>query len=95
MLQQAPADALALFLAGVALFQADTPESIRLLEGAEAKAADFPWSSLHLAEIYSGGERAGGERAGGERADKKKAAEHLAAFFAACPGSTDHWAIGS
>jgi hypothetical protein len=85
MLQQAPADALALFLAGVALFQADTPESIRLLEGAEAKAADFPWSSLHLAEIYSGGERAG----------KKKAAKHLAAFFAACPGSTDHWAIGS
>ena len=84
--KQHPDDPLALYLAGVALFHTDTPESIRLLEAAKAKAPDFAWPNLQLANIF----------ASGKREDKKKAAEYLAAFFSACPGNTDrsaHWML--
>jgi thiol-disulfide isomerase/thioredoxin len=84
--KQHPDDPLALYLAGAVLFHADTPESIRLLDAANAKAPGFVWPNLKLADVYSSG----------KRVDKKKAAEYLAAFFTACPGSTDrgaHWML--
>jgi hypothetical protein len=74
-----PEDPLALYVAGVALFETDTPESIRLLDAAKAKAPDFAWPNFELAQIYSAG----------QRADKKKAAEYVAAFFSDCPNSED------
>jgi thiol-disulfide isomerase/thioredoxin len=77
--KQHPDDPLALYLAGVVLFRTDTPESIRLEEAAKSKAPDFAWPNLELANIYSLG----------KHADKEKSTEYLAAFFAACPGSTD------
>ena len=64
---------------GAALFHTDTSTSIQLLEAARAKAPNFAWPSLQLAEIYFGG----------KRADKKKALENISAFFAACPASAD------
>jgi len=76
---QHPDNALALYLAGVVLFRTDTPESIRLLEEAKAKAPGFAWPDLQLATIYSAG----------ELVDKKKSAEHLASFFSRCPSSVD------
>ena len=74
-----PEDPLALYAAGVALFETDTPESIRLLDAAKAKGHGFAWPNFELAQIYSAG----------KRADKKKAAEYVAAFFSACPDSDD------
>jgi hypothetical protein len=53
--KQHPDDPLALYLAGAVLFHTDTPESIRLEEAAKAKAPDFAWPNLQLAEIYSSG----------------------------------------
>jgi thiol-disulfide isomerase/thioredoxin len=84
--KQHPDDPLALYLAGAVLFHTDTQVSIRLVESAKAKARDFAWPNLQLAEIYSSG----------KLVDKKKAAEYLAEFFSACPGSTDrkaHWLL--
>ena len=43
--KQHPDDPLALYLAGVVLFHTDTPESIRLVEAAKAKAPDFAWAN--------------------------------------------------
>jgi len=74
-----PADPLALFLAGLALYHTDTSESIRLLEAARSLAPKFPWPALELAEIY----------ADDKHADKAKASENLTAFFSICPSSTD------
>lgn len=79
-------DPLVLYLAGAVLFHTDTPESIRLEVAAKAKAPDFAWPNLQLAEIYSSG----------KLVDKKKSAQYLATFFADCPGSTDrraHWLL--
>jgi thiol-disulfide isomerase/thioredoxin len=84
--RQHPDDPMALYLAGVVLLGTDTPESIRLAEAARTKAPDFAWPNLQLANTY----------ASGKRADKKKSAEYLAAFFSACPGSTErraHWLL--
>jgi thiol-disulfide isomerase/thioredoxin len=78
-----PDDPLALALAGFALFRVNTPEAIRLLEAALAKA-DFPWPHLDLAEIYSTG----------RFSDPAKASEHLRAFFRACPGALHDTAHG-
>jgi len=78
--KQHPDDPLALYLAGKVLFHTDTPESVRLLQAALAKAPDFAWPNLQLADIYSSG----------KIEDKKKSAEYLATFFSDCPGSTDH-----
>jgi thiol-disulfide isomerase/thioredoxin len=77
--KQHPDDPLALYLAGVVLFHTDTPESIRVLEAAKAKAPDFAWPNLELAQIYSSG----------KTVDKKKASEYLTAFFSICPASGD------
>ncbi|HLY17379.1 MAG TPA: TlpA disulfide reductase family protein [Bryobacteraceae bacterium] len=78
--EQNPNDPLALYFAGLALSGRDTPLSIKLLEQARAKAPDFPWPALELARIYSPGAKG---------MDKKKASDEAAAFFAACPSSTD------
>jgi thiol-disulfide isomerase/thioredoxin len=74
-----PGDPLALYVAGAALFGADTPESLRLLEAAKIKAPQFPWPALALAEDYSGG----------KHMDKQRSAENLTAFFALCPASME------
>ncbi len=79
---QHPDDPLALYLAGVVLTGKDSPARVRLLEQAKAKAPQFPWPSLELAFFYSGG----------KRVDKQKASENIAAFFHACPDSTDRQA---
>lgn len=81
---QNPDDPLDLYVAGFALLGTDTPESLRLLEAAKAKAPQFPWPALLLAGVYSRG----------KRMDKQKSSENLAAFFALCPDSTDEWAQG-
>ena len=78
--EQHPDDPLALYVAGLALSGIDTPQSIRCLEMARAEAPDFVWPALELAHIYS---------PGAKRVDKHKAGEEIAAFFAACPSSTD------
>jgi outer membrane protein assembly factor BamD (BamD/ComL family) len=86
--EQHPDDALALYLAGLALSGIDTPQSIRFLEQARSKAPDFPWPALALANIYA---------PGAKRADKNKAGDELSAFFAACPSSTAadiNWPLG-
>lgn len=70
---QNPDDPLDLYVAGFALFGTDTPESLRLLEAAKAKAPQFPWPALLLAVAYSRG----------KRMDKQKSSENLAVFFAA------------
>jgi hypothetical protein len=81
-----PDDPLALTLGGMALVRKDTPESIRLLESAKAKAPGFPWAPLALADVYFSG----------KWADNAKVAENISAFFAACPASTNrsaHWIL--
>jgi thiol-disulfide isomerase/thioredoxin len=74
-----PDDPLALYVAGMALFGTDTSESLRLLEASKAKAPQFPWPFLALAEDYSDG----------KRMDKQRSSENLTAFFALCPDSMD------
>jgi hypothetical protein len=49
MAKDRPDDPLALLLAGEALKNKDTPEAIRLLEAAKAKAPNFPWPAMQLA----------------------------------------------
>jgi thiol-disulfide isomerase/thioredoxin len=74
-----PDDPLMLYLAGNVLTGTDTPEAIRLLNAAKAKAPQFVWPDLDLAGIYSGG----------AFADKQKFTENLTAFWTACPASTN------
>jgi thiol-disulfide isomerase/thioredoxin len=76
---QHPDDPLALYLAALVLTGKDTPRSIELLEQAKSKAPDFAWPDMSLARIH----------ARGKLADKKKAATEIAAFFTACPSSTN------
>ena len=81
-----PDDPFALALAATALFEVNTPESLRLAEAARAKAPQFPYPALFLALAYSEG----------QRVDKPKFAENLRAYFAFCPASTDstaHWLL--
>jgi thiol-disulfide isomerase/thioredoxin len=75
-----PRDPLALYLAGLALSDKDTRQSILLLEQSRSLAPNFPWPALELASIYSPGTK---------RADKQKAEKEIAAFFTACPSSSD------
>ena len=80
MAKDDPNDALALLLAGSVLHGKDTPESVRLLEAAQAKAPNFPWPSKELASDYFRG----------KIADQNKVKENIEAFFAICPASTDN-----
>ncbi|MGA3076239.1 MAG: hypothetical protein ABSG56_21420 [Bryobacteraceae bacterium] len=76
---QHPDDPLALYLAALVLTGKDTPRSVQLWEQAKSKAPDFAWPDLSLTSVH----------ATGKLADKKKAATEIAAFFTACPSSTD------
>jgi len=78
--EEHPDDPLALYVAGLALSGRDTPQSIRFLERARVQAPNFAWPALELAHIYAPATK---------RADKSEAAEEIAAFFTACPSSTD------
>ena len=75
-------DPLILNLAANALTGTDTPEAIRLLESAKAKAPQFAHPYLDLASIYSDG----------KFADKQKFTENLTAYWTSCPASTDGYA---
>ncbi|HUE23946.1 MAG TPA: TlpA disulfide reductase family protein [Bryobacteraceae bacterium] len=77
--EQHPDDPLALYVAALVSIGRDTPRSIQYLERAEAEAPDFGWPAISLARVH----------ATGKLADKKKAAAEAAAFFTACPSSTD------
>lgn len=80
-------DALALYLAGYALTGTDTREAIRLLEAARAKAPDFAWPALQLANIYSTG----------KFTDREKTKSLLGSYFSGCKASTDsraQWILG-
>ncbi len=84
---QNPGDPLALYLAGFVLTGTDTPEAIRLLEAAQAKAPQFPWPALQLANIYSTG----------KFTDRQKTVALLTSFFDVCTSSTDNraqWILG-
>jgi len=84
---QKPDDPLALYLAAYVLNGTDTPEAIRLLEAAKAKAPDFAWPALQLANIYSTG----------KFTDGKKSGAYLSSFFSVCSSSTDNraqWILG-
>jgi thiol-disulfide isomerase/thioredoxin len=84
---QEPDDALALYLAGYVLNGTDTPEAIRLLEAAKAKAPEFAWPALQLANIYSTG----------KFTDGKKSDAYLSLFFSVCSSSADsraQWILG-
>jgi thiol-disulfide isomerase/thioredoxin len=76
---QKPGDPLALYLAGYVLTGTDTPEAIRLLEAAKAKAPEFAWPALQLANIYSTG----------KFTDGKKSGAYLSSFFSVCGSSTE------
>ena len=79
MARDDPNDPLALLLAGSVLRGKDTPESVRLLEAAKAKAPNFPWPFKELANDYFSG----------KIADQNKVKENIESFFALCPASTD------
>jgi thiol-disulfide isomerase/thioredoxin len=72
-------DPLVLDMAAYALNGTDTPEAIRLLEGAKTEAPQFVWTDLDLAQIYNSG----------KFADKAKFSEHLTAYWTACPASME------
>lgn len=77
--QDNPDDPLALTVGGMALANKNTPESIRLLEAAKAKAANFPWPYQELAQVYFSG----------KRANTETLVANVNTFFALCPGSSD------
>jgi thiol-disulfide isomerase/thioredoxin len=84
---QKPDDPLALYLAAYVLTGTDTPEAIRLLEAAQAKAPGFAWPALQLANIYSTG----------KFTEAKKSRAYLSSFFSVCSSSTDNraqWILG-
>lgn len=83
MSKEHPDDPLALLLAGEVLSGVATPQSIRLLQAARARAPEFPWAARDLAGIYSIG----------KLADPAKAKENIDAFFAMCPASSDEYAL--
>lgn len=79
--QEHPDDALALLLAGKILVNKDTPEAIRLLEMAKAKAPDFPWPAHELTTVYWRG----------KYGDDAKMKENLERFYSLCPAWIYHY----
>ena len=77
-----PDDPFVLYIASAALRSTDTPESIRLLDHAQALAPAFVWPSFELAQIYSSG----------KFADQAKFADQLTKFWTACPASQNEGA---
>ena len=82
MAAEHPEDPLALVLAAQALFETDTPESLRLAQAARLKAPQFSYAALLLADEWSGGLHAA----------NNKFADNLRAYFAMCPASADSMA---
>jgi thiol-disulfide isomerase/thioredoxin len=78
MAKDNPDDPLALVLGGEVLVGKDTPEAIRMFEGAKHKAPNFPWPAMQLALLYRNG----------KRADPIKLKENTEAFYALCPAYT-------
>jgi thiol-disulfide isomerase/thioredoxin len=77
-----PNDPLALVLASDRLMGRDTPQALKLLQAARAKAPDFPWPALRLAGFYTDG----------KLADPEKVKQNIDAFYALCPTSTAGYA---
>jgi thiol-disulfide isomerase/thioredoxin len=73
-----PDDPLALLLAGKILIGKDTPEALRLMEAAKAKAPGFPWPAHELAMEYRWE----------KFADGAKMKENLERFYSLCPAWT-------
>ena len=78
MAKDHPDDPLALLLAGELLAGKDSPEAIRMFEAARAKASNFPWPAMQLAQLYRMG----------KLADPVKLKEYTEAFYALCPAYT-------
>ncbi len=77
-----PGDAVSVYLAGFALSDYNTPESIRLLETAKSLDPAFAWPYYSLTTPYGSG----------KYADRSRAADHIATYFRLCPDSVDGYA---
>ena len=77
-----PQSALAAYLYGLALLGRDSPESIKLFDGALEKDPKFPWPHISLVTVYSSQ----------VFRDKSKADLHLRAFLGECPKSFEGYA---
>lgn len=73
-----------MFLYAEALLDHDTPKSIELTRTIVATDPGFARAHLLLADIYSYG----------NFADRQKARQELETFFAVCPATLDHQALG-
>jgi thiol-disulfide isomerase/thioredoxin len=74
-----PQDAFAVYMAGYALQDYKTPESLRLVEKAKTLDPAMPWTYITLASLYGGG----------KFADKAKTSENMAGYFRVCPASLE------
>ncbi len=74
-----PHDAFAVYMAGYALQEFRTPESLRLVEKAKAQDPSIPWTYITLASLFGGG----------KFADKAKAIENMADYYRVCPASLE------
>jgi hypothetical protein len=72
-----PRDAFAVYMAGYALQEYKTPESLRLVEKAKSLDPGMPWTYITLASLYGGG----------KFADESKSAENMAGYYRVCPAS--------
>jgi hypothetical protein len=77
--EQNPDNAQLAYLYGLTLEGRQTPEAIKLFNGALQKDPNFPWPHLQLVNIYSSP----------VFMDKEQRVAHLKAFLDACPASLD------
>jgi thiol-disulfide isomerase/thioredoxin len=77
--ERSPQDAFAVYMAGYALQEYKTPESLRLVEKAKTLDPSMPWTYVTLASLYGSG----------KFADKAKATENMAGYYRACPASLE------
>lgn len=80
-----PDDPVALLAAGKILVGKDTPEAIRLMEAAKAKAPEYPWPAHELADLY----------AGGRYENDARMKENLERFYSLCPAWTSDSYFGN
>ena len=78
--EQHPDDPMALYAAGLALYNRNTRLSTQFFEKAATLRKDFAWPQLELVRTYAPSTK---------HPEAQKAAEAITAFFAACPSSTD------
>jgi len=79
-----PQDALAVFMAGLALENVDTPKAIETMERAIKLDPGLGWSYLVLAYLY----------AYGKVPDKARAAEIMTVYVKRCPQNLEGWSLG-